>query len=95
MSLNGAYPIEGIRKDFPILAEQVRGKPLVYLDNGASAQKPTVVIEQIKKTFETGYANVHRGVHYLSQIATDAMEGARTSQSRGGRRSALQPRACR
>ncbi|MEC7490542.1 MAG: cysteine desulfurase [Pseudomonadota bacterium] len=82
MSLNGAYPIEGIRKDFPILAEQVRGKPLVYLDNGASAQKPKVVIEQIKKTFETGYANVHRGVHYLSQIATDAMEGARTKARR-------------
>ena len=82
MSLHGAYPIEGIRKDFPILAEQVRGKPLVYLDNSASAQKPIVVIEQIKKTFETGYANVHRGVHYLSQIATDAMEGARTKAGR-------------
>ena len=77
MSMNGAYPIERIRADFPILAEQVHGKPLVYLDNGASAQKPSAVIEQISKTYETGYANVHRGVHYMSQIATDAMEEAR------------------
>lgn len=77
MSMNGAYPIERIRADFPILAEQVHGKPLVYLDNGASAQKPSAVIEQISKTYETGYANVHRGVHYMSQIATDAMEESR------------------
>lgn len=77
MTTNGAYPIERIRADFPILSEQVHGKPLVYLDNGASAQKPSAVIEQISKTYETGYANVHRGVHYMSQIATDAMEDAR------------------
>jgi cysteine desulfurase/selenocysteine lyase len=77
MVVNGAYPIERIRADFPILSEQVHGKPLVYLDNGASAQKPRAVIDQISKTYETGYANVHRGVHYMSQIATDAMEDAR------------------
>ena len=77
MAVNGAYPIERIRADFPILSEQVHGKPLVYLDNGASAQKPRAVIDQISKTYETGYANVHRGVHYMSQIATDAMEDAR------------------
>ena len=75
--INGGYPIDEIRKDFPILSEQVHGKRLVYLDNGASAHKPSTVIEQIKRTYETGYANVHRGVHHLSQIATDAMENAR------------------
>ena len=74
---NGTYPIDRIRRDFPILSVQVRGKPLVYLDNGASAQKPTAVIERIAKTYETEYANVHRGVHYMSQLATDAMEAAR------------------
>ena len=77
MSANGSYPIDRIRRDFPILSEEVHGKPLVYLDNGASAQKPSAVIDQISKTYETGYANVHRGVHYMSQIATDAMEDAR------------------
>ena len=77
MAANGTYPIDRIRSDSPILSERVRGKPLVYLDNGASAQKPTAVIEQIRKTYETEYANVHRGVHYMSQKATDAMEAAR------------------
>jgi cysteine desulfurase/selenocysteine lyase len=78
MTGNGsAYPIDRIRRDFPILAETVRGKPLVYLDNGASAQKPRAVIDRITKTYETEYANVHRGVHYMSQKATDAMEAAR------------------
>ena len=75
--INGGYPIDEIRRNFPILSEQVHGKPLVYLDNGASAHKPSTVIEQIKRTYEAGYANVHRGVHHLSQIATDAMENAR------------------
>ena len=76
MAVNGLYPIDRIRGDFPILSEEVHGKPLVYLDNGAS-KKPSAVIDQISKTYETGYANVHRGVHYMSQIATDAMEDAR------------------
>jgi cysteine desulfurase/selenocysteine lyase len=76
--VSGAYPIDRIRSDFPILSEQVRGKPLVYLDNGASAQKPKAVIERISRTYETEYANVHRGVHYMSQKATDAMEAARS-----------------
>ena len=79
MTANGTYPIDRIRQDFPILSESVRGKPLVYLDNGASAQKPRAVIEQISKTYETEYANVHRGVHYMSQMATDAMEAARVT----------------
>ena len=77
MTVNGTYPIDRIRRDFPILSEKVRSKPLIYLDNGASAQKPSAVINQISKTYESGYANVHRGVHYMSQIATDAMENAR------------------
>jgi cysteine desulfurase/selenocysteine lyase len=79
MTVNDTYPIDRIRQDFPILSESVRGKPLVYLDNGASAQKPRAVIEQISKTYETEYANVHRGVHYMSQMATDAMEASRVT----------------
>jgi cysteine desulfurase/selenocysteine lyase len=71
------YDVEAVRRDFPILSRQVYGKKLVYLDNGASAQKPRAVIDCIRRTYEEEYANVHRGVHYLSQIATEAMEGAR------------------
>ncbi len=71
------YDIERIRTDFPILAQQVYDKPLVYLDSGASAQKPRAVIESIEQTYQSCYANVHRGVHYMSQKATDAMEGTR------------------
>jgi cysteine desulfurase/selenocysteine lyase len=74
---NGAYDVARIRADFPILAERVFGKPLVYLDNGASAQKPRTVIAAISRTYETAYANVHRGVHYMSQKATEDMEAAR------------------
>ncbi|MBO38098.1 MAG: cysteine desulfurase CsdA [Rhodospirillaceae bacterium] len=77
-SIHGsAFDVEQIRQDFPILSEEVYGKPLVYLDNGASAQKPRAVIDAISNVYETEYANVHRGVHYMSQLATDAMEGAR------------------
>ncbi|MEX2695413.1 cysteine desulfurase [Rhizobium mongolense] len=71
------YDVEAIRKDFPILAREVYGKPLVYLDNGASAQKPHAVIDAISRTYSTEYANVHRGLHYLSNAATEAYEGAR------------------
>jgi cysteine desulfurase/selenocysteine lyase len=74
---NGAYDVARIRADFPILSERVFGKPLVYLDNGASAQKPRAVIEAISRTYGTAYANVHRGVHHMSQKATEAMEAAR------------------
>ncbi len=74
---NGAYDIDAIRRDFPILGERVYDKPLVYLDNGASAQKPRAVIDSLSRVYETEYANVHRGVHYMSQKATEAMEGAR------------------
>ena len=69
--------IDKIRSDFPILSRQVNGKPLVYLDNGASAQKPQVVIDAIAQTYADEYANVHRGLHYLSNLATDNYERVR------------------
>ena len=71
------YDVEKIRADFPILAREVNGKPLVYLDNGASAQKPQVVIDAVTKGYAEEYANVHRGLHYLSNLATDKYEGVR------------------
>jgi len=73
----GAYDVEAIRADFPILKRTVYGKPLIYLDNGASAQKPQVVIDKITETYSNEYSNVHRGLHYLSNAATDAYEEAR------------------
>jgi cysteine desulfurase (EC 2.8.1.7) len=69
--------VEAIRRDFPILHQQVNGKPLVYLDNAASSQRPRAVIDAIRAYYELDHANVHRGVHTLSQRATDAYEGAR------------------
>ena len=72
------YDVEKIRADFPILARKVNGKPLVYLDNGASAQKPQVVIDAITKAYAEEYSNVHRGLHYLSNLATEKYEGVRT-----------------
>jgi cysteine desulfurase / selenocysteine lyase len=71
------YDVEAIRRDFPILSQQVYDKPLVYLDNAASAQKPRAVIETMVRTMETGYANVHRGLHHMANVATEAYEGAR------------------
>jgi cysteine desulfurase/selenocysteine lyase len=71
------YDVEAIRKDFPILSEKVYGKPLVYLDNGASAQKPRAVIDAISNAYEHEYANVHRGLHFLSNAATEKYEQAR------------------
>lgn len=77
-----AYDIEAIRRDFPILSREVYGKPLVYLDNGASAQKPQVVIDAVSNAYSHEYANVHRGLHYLSNKATEAFEAARESVRR-------------
>ncbi len=71
------YDVEQIRGDFPILSRQVNGKPLVYLDNGASAQKPQVVIDAITQAYSMEYANVHRGLHYLSNLATEKYEAVR------------------
>lgn len=71
------YDVTHIRADFPILQRQVNGKPLVYLDNGASAQKPQVVIDAVTHAYSHEYANVHRGLHYLSNLATDRYEAVR------------------
>src|ERR1700724_3671457 len=76
---NGGYDVNRIRADFPILALQVYGKPLVYLDNAASAQKPRVVLDRIQQAYTAEYANVHRGLHYLANAATEAYEGARAN----------------
>src|SRR5215203_5125744 len=74
---NGSYDVERIREDFPILATPVYSKPLIYLDNAASAQKPKAVLDRIQHAYTAEYANVHRGLHYLANAATEAYEGAR------------------
>ena len=71
------YDVTKIRKDFPILARTVHGKPLVYLDNGASAQKPQAVIDAVSRAYGEEYANVHRGLHFLSSLATEKYEAVR------------------
>ncbi|SFK82352.1 cysteine desulfurase [Loktanella salsilacus] len=71
------FDVDAIRAQFPILSREVNGKPLVYLDNGASAQKPRAVIDAMTHMYEHEYANVHRGLHYLSNVATDHYEGVR------------------
>lgn len=76
------YDINAIRADFPILSRQVNGKPLVYLDNGASAQKPQVVIDAISHAYSMEYANVHRGLHTLSNLATENYEAVRGTIAR-------------
>ncbi len=71
------YDVDAVRRDFPILGREVHGRPLVYLDNGASAQKPQVVIDAMTRAYSSEYANVHRGLHYLSNLATDHYEATR------------------
>ena len=71
------YDVARVRADFPILSRKVNGKPLVYLDNGASAQKPQVVIDAVTQAYSMEYANVHRGLHYLSNLATEKYEAVR------------------
>ena len=71
------FDVSQIRKDFPILTREVNGKPLVYLDNGASSQKPDVVIDAVTRAYRNEYANVHRGLHYLSNLATEKYESVR------------------
>src|SRR5215212_3274044 len=75
--LNGSYDVARVREDFPALSLKIYGKPLVYLDNAASAQKPSVVLERMRQAYTSEYANVHRGLHYLANAATEAYEGAR------------------
>jgi len=77
MANSMAYDVLRYRNEFPILSEQVHGKPLIFLDNAASAQKPQQVIDAVRYVYEHEYANVHRGVHYMSEKATEAYEGAR------------------
>ena len=76
------YDVAKVRADFPILSRQVNGKPLIYLDNGASAQKPQVVIDAITQAYSMEYANVHRGLHYLSNLATEKYEAVRGTIAR-------------
>ena len=76
------YDVHAIRRDFPILSRQVNGKPLVYLDNGASAQKPQAVIDAVTRGYAAEYANVHRGLHYLSNLATEKYEAVRGTIAR-------------
>ncbi len=77
-----AYDVEAIRRDFPILARQVRGKRLVYLDNAATTQKPQAMIDRIVRYYSEENSNVHRGVHYLSELATMEYENARETVQR-------------
>jgi cysteine desulfurase/selenocysteine lyase len=79
---NGSYDVARIRADFPALAMQVYGKPLTYLDNAASAQKPKAVLDRLHKAYTEQYANVHRGLHYLANEATEAYENARETVQR-------------
>jgi cysteine desulfurase/selenocysteine lyase len=81
-TLSGSWDVERIRADFPVLRQTVNGKPLVYLDNGASSQVPQVVIDRGSLYLEQEHSNIHRGVHYLSQKATTAYEGAREKVKR-------------
>ena len=74
---NGSYDVQRIRADFPILGMEVYGKPLVYFDNAASTQKPQAVLDRLHEAYTSEYANVHRGLHYLANAATEAYEGAR------------------
>jgi cysteine desulfurase/selenocysteine lyase len=74
---NGSYDVAKVREDFPILGLKIHGKPLVYLDNAASAQKPRAVLDRLTKAYESEYANVHRGLHHLANAATEGYEGAR------------------
>ena len=71
------YDVNEIRRDFPILSRKVHGKPLVYLDNGASSQKPQSVIDAVTRGYGEDYANVHRGLHFLSNLSTDKYEAVR------------------
>jgi cysteine desulfurase/selenocysteine lyase len=80
--MSAIYDIDAIRRDFPILSREVYGKPLVYLDNAASAQKPRAVIDAMTRLMCEDYANVHRGLHYLANASTEAYEAARESARR-------------
>lgn len=73
----GTYPVERIRSEFPVLRQEVRGRPLIYFDNAASSQKPVAVVESLREYYNHYHSNIHRGVHHLAQIATEAFESTR------------------
>ena len=73
------FDVEAVRADFPALSLVVNGHPLTYLDNAASAQKPRQVLDRMRQAYESEYSNVHRGLHYLANAATEAFEAARES----------------
>src|ERR671924_1923028 len=77
-SRRSGFDVELVRQDFPILAQKIHGKPLVYLDNGATSQKPQTVIDATERYYAAENSNIHRGVHYLSERATTAYEEARS-----------------
>jgi len=81
-SSSPSFDVKRIREDFPILKQLIRGKPLVYLDNAASTQKPQVVIDTLSRLYATSYANIHRGIHWLSERATEAYESTRADIQR-------------
>jgi len=81
-AVKAPFDVEAIRAEFPILSQKVHGKPLVYLYNGASAQKPKVLLETIQRAYAEEYANVHRGLHYLSNLSTAKFEKARETVRR-------------
>ncbi len=81
-AVKNGHDVEKVRADFPILSMEVYGKKLVYLDNAASAQKPKAVLDRMRKAYESEYANVHRGLHYLANAATEGYEGARETVAR-------------
>src|SRR4030081_1874752 len=74
---NGSYDVARVREDFPALSLKIYGKPLVYLDNAASAQKPNAVLDRMTEAYKSEYANGHRGLHYLANAATEAYDGGR------------------
>src|SRR5215210_1744826 len=82
VSATSTLDVERLREDFPILAQRVRGKPLVYLDNAATSQKPRSVIDAVSRFYGAENANIHRGVHYLSERATLAYDGVRQRVAR-------------
>src|SRR5208283_605540 len=80
--ISAGFDVDKVRADFPVLKQRIHGKPLVYLDNAATAQKPFAVIEAIRKFYEVDCANIHRGVHELSQRSTAAYEETRSKAKR-------------
>ena len=80
--MSPALDVEAVRRDFPILSTKMNGRPLVYLDNGATTQKPRAVIDRIVRYYESENANIHRGLYQLSQKATDAYEEVRRAVAR-------------